>query len=108
MKTGTNTSTIIHVNRIDNIAYKKSAGRKRRAKICVNCESNKEGWCLKFSEWCGKVNYICLNIKNPYEYKPPKPKNNNVKDKKNKKAKKKAKKLSVQEIDRLARKYKIY
>jgi hypothetical protein len=53
---------------------KKDYQKKKRAKTCIGCESNQEGYCNKHKNWCGKVNYICLGIKNPYEYKPPKPK----------------------------------
>lgn len=107
MKTGVNTGTIIHVENspIMKKAYKKSTSRQKRAKICIDCKSNKEGYCSKHNNWCGKVNYICLGIKNPYEYKAPKPVQ---KDKKNKKAQKKANKLSAKQIDSLAKRYKIY
>lgn len=87
MKTGTNTGTIIHMENSPIIkkANKKSASRGKRAKICIECKSNKEGYCSKHNNWCGKVNYICLGIKNPYEYKVPK---SNKKDPRTKKAKK--------------------
>jgi hypothetical protein len=48
---------------------KKDSEKKKRAKVCIGCESNQEGYCIKHKSWCGKVNYICLGIKNPYEYK---------------------------------------
>lgn len=74
MKTGVNTGTIIHVedSPIMKRAFKKSASRQKRAKVCIDCSSNKDGYCNKHKAWCGKVNYICLGIKNPYEYKIPK------------------------------------
>lgn len=56
------------------ITKKKDNQKIKRAKSCIDCESNQEGYCNKHKNWCGKVNYICLGIKNPYEYKPPKPK----------------------------------
>lgn len=43
----------------------------KRAKICISCKDNNEGFCMKHKEWCYKVNYICLGIKNPYEYIMP-------------------------------------
>lgn len=46
--------------------------KKKRSKICINCESNKEGYCSKHKAWCNKVNYICLGVRNPEEYKIPK------------------------------------
>lgn len=74
MKTGVTTSVIIHANdkKRKEIQIKKSNARSKRAKICVDCESNEEGFCKKHNAWCGRVNYICLGIKNPYEYKIPK------------------------------------
>lgn len=49
----------------------KSSKRQKRAAICINCNYNNEGYCNKHSAWCGRVNYICLGIKDPYEYKMP-------------------------------------
>lgn len=46
---------------------KKDIQKKKRAKNCINCEDNKEGYCNKHKNWCGKVNYICLGVSNPYE-----------------------------------------
>lgn len=51
---------------------KKDNQKLKRAKVCIDCEKNNEGFCNKYREWCFKVNYICLGIKNPYEYKMPK------------------------------------
>lgn len=87
-KTGTSMGRIIITSKaIDKrkIQIKKSKERKERAKICLNCKSNEEGFCKKYSSWCGRVNYICLGIKNPYEYKMPQ--SNNKNSKKNKKKK---------------------
>lgn len=53
------------------IMKKKDKQKTDRAKVCIGCESNREGYCLKHTEWCFKVNYICLKVKNPYEYKIP-------------------------------------
>lgn len=54
---------------------KKDAQKKKRAKVCIDCESNQEGYCIKHKAWCGKVNYICLGIKNPrYKNSESKPK----------------------------------
>lgn len=107
MKTGVNTGTIIHVedSPIMKRAFKKSELRQKRAKVCIDCSSNEDGYCKKHNGWCGRVNYICLGIKNPYEYKPPKAVK---KDRKNKKAQKKVNKLSTKQIDNLAKRYKIY
>nr|DAE48195.1 MAG TPA: hypothetical protein [Caudoviricetes sp.] len=88
MKTGVNTGTIIHVENTPIIkrANKKSVLRNKRAKICIDCKDNEEGFCKKHKGWCGRVNYICLGIKDPYEYKQLKL---DKKDRKNKKVKKK-------------------
>ena len=78
-KTGISMSNIIVTQKaIDKkkIQVKKSSERKKRATICIECDKNNEGYCTKHSAWCGKVNYICLGIKDPYEYKIPKAKNN--------------------------------
>lgn len=69
------------------IQYKKSSARNSRAKICIECEYNNEGYCSKHKAWCGRVNYICLGIKDPYEYKMPKSKTPVKKKKKKKKHK---------------------
>lgn len=77
MKTGTSMSTIIVTKKAEDkkiIEYKKAQARTNRAKICLECKDNADGWCNKHKSWCGRVNYICLDIKNPYEYKMPKPK----------------------------------
>lgn len=107
MKTGVNTGTIIHVENTPIIkkAHKKSALRQKRSKVCLDCSSNQEGYCKKHNGWCGRVNYICLGIKDPYEHKQHKPIKS---DKKNKKAQKKANKLSAKQIEKLAKRYKIY
>ena len=71
-KTGTSMSSIIITKKaIDKkrIEVKKANARKERAAICLKCKYNNEGYCYKYKAWCGKVNYICLGIKNPYIYK---------------------------------------
>lgn len=107
MKTGVNTGTIIHVedSPIMKRAYEKSDLRQKRAKICIECLNNEEGYCKKHNGWCGRVNYICLGIKDPYEYKVPK---SLRKSKKYKKIQKKSKQLSAKQIDNLAKRYKMY
>ena len=93
MKTGVSMGTIIVTKKAKDkkiIQYKKSSARKKRATICIEYEHNNEGYCNRYSAWCGRVNYICLGIKDPYEYKIPK-----VKPKVKAKAKaKKRKKLN--------------
>lgn len=77
MKIGTSMGGVIVTKKaIDKrrIELKKSNARKKRATICIECEHNNEGYCNKHLSWCGRVNYICLGIKNPYEYKIPKAK----------------------------------
>jgi hypothetical protein len=78
MKTGTSMGgKIIRTRRSKKnyaVIQKKNSQKIKRAKICIECESNTEGYCNKHKEWCFKVNYICLGAKNPYEYKPPKTK----------------------------------
>lgn len=46
---------------------KKDNQKKKRSQICIDCKDNKEGYCNKHKNWCGKVNYICLGVKDPYE-----------------------------------------
>lgn len=87
-KTGTSMSNVVVTKKaIDKkkIEIKKSNERKKRAAICLECQSNKEGYCEKYSAWCGRVNYICLGINDPYEYKIKKAKKNNSKKKHTKK-----------------------
>lgn len=89
MKTGVSMSTIIVTKKAKEkrlIQLKKSSARKKRATICIKCKHNNEGYCDRYSAWCGRVNYICLGIKDPYEYRIPKAK---TKAKTNKKRKKK-------------------
>ncbi|MGL5767611.1 MAG: hypothetical protein ACRCX8_18415 [Sarcina sp.] len=40
--------------------------KKKNAKICQKCESNKEGYCEKHKAWCNKVNYICNGFDSHY------------------------------------------
>jgi len=56
---------------------KKDYLKRKRAKICLNCSSNKDGYCFKYKNWCSRVNYICLDIPDPEGYKFPKKKNYN-------------------------------
>lgn len=69
MKTGTNTGIIINTRdkKHYSITKKKDEEKKKRAKICIECEFNEEGWCKKHKNWGYKVNYICLGVKDPYE-----------------------------------------
>lgn len=90
MKTGTSMGSITVTKKAKDariIKYKKAQARTNRAEICLECKDNAEGWCNKHKAWCGRVNYICLGIKDPYEYKVPKLKLNNKN--KNSKVKKK-------------------
>ena len=43
--------------------------KKQNAKICLECKSNKEGYCNKHKGWCGKVNYICNGYDQSYSDK---------------------------------------
>ena len=43
--------------------------KKKNAKVCVKCESNKEGFCEKHKGWCNKVNYICNGFEMSYQEK---------------------------------------
>lgn len=43
--------------------------KKRNAKVCIDCESNKEGYCNKFNAWCSKVNYRCNGYEMSYDEK---------------------------------------
>lgn len=90
MKTGVSMGGIVitkkAIDKQKNL-IKKSNERKKRAKICIECECNNEGYCSRYTDWCGKVNYICLGIKNPYEITSFN-KNTKKKKKKNKSKKK--------------------
>lgn len=68
---------------------KKDTQKKKRSKICIDCENNNEGFCKKHKNWCGKVNYICLGINNPYK---------NI-SKSNKNKKKKRNKQKPKQVD---------
>ena len=43
--------------------------KKKNSKVCLNCESNKEGYCDKYKGWCGKVNYHCNGFEMSYQEK---------------------------------------
>ncbi|MCC0728922.1 hypothetical protein [Clostridioides sp. ZZV14-6044] len=87
--TGVNTGTIIHTRtkKTKQWINKKDSKKRKRAKICVDCKDNKEGFCNKYNSWCHGVNYICAGTENPYECKVSN-KHNNSKTKKNDKKKK--------------------
>ena len=50
--------------------------KKKNAKVCLKCESNKEGFCEKHKGWCNKVNYICNGFEMSYQEKIQQNKNN--------------------------------
>lgn len=86
-KTGTSMSNIIVTKKASTkkrIEKEKSNLREKRAGICISCKWNKDGYCKKYKSWCGRVNYICLKIKNPYATRPLRS-NLNIKDKRYKK-----------------------
>lgn len=71
--------------------------KKRNAKVCIDCESNKEGYWNKFNGWCSKVNYRCNGYEKSYDEKLQQERlkhksNQENKLKQKKKSKKKAKK----------------
>lgn len=70
-KTGVNTSTIIDIRSGEHYAIMKNKDTKKikRAKTCVDCKDNNDGYCSKHKGWCNSVNYICNGVKDPYEYK---------------------------------------
>lgn len=40
--------------------YPKSDLKKRKkAKICISCDFNQEGYCSKYKRWCNTVNDLC-------------------------------------------------
>ena len=80
------------IRRIDNI-------KKRNAKVCLNCESNKEGFCDKHKGWCNKVNYICNGFEMSYQDKINKSRSKKNTNKKNKKNTNKAKKKVDKRLD---------
>ena len=50
--------------------YKKVATKKKLAEVCLECESNQEGFCNKYKGWCSKVNYRCNGYEMSFsEYK---------------------------------------
>ena len=90
MKTGVSMgSNIINTRSKKHYAImnKKDKQKIERAKVCIGCQSNKNSFCSKHRESCFLVNYKCLGIKNPYEYKIPKDNLSNI-PKKSKKIKK--------------------
>lgn len=107
-KTGTSMSSIVITKKaIDKI--KKSEEKNKRAKICIDCRCNQNGYCLEHSAMCYRVNYICLGIKDPYEYKMPKAKTSVKKKKKKNETYKKNNKFSKKnnkEFNKLMEKYK--
>lgn len=84
MKTGVSTSIIVKTRDEKHYAImkKKDTEKKNRAKICISCDNNSDGFCSKHKEWCVKTNWICLGIKNPYEYKMPPSKKKKISKKK--------------------------
>lgn len=84
LKTGTSMSMIINTRRKKDKEYfqRRYIENKKRAKICLECESNKEGFCKKHTEWCNMVNWICLGIDNPYRFTTSKPKKKHEKTRK--------------------------
>lgn len=86
---GVNTGTIIHTRtkKTQQLINKKDSQKRKRAKNCINCKYNKEGFCNKYNSWCHGVNYICAGTENPYECKVSN-KNNKSKPKRNNKKKK--------------------
>lgn len=38
---------------------KNAEARKKRAKKCIDCIHNNEGWCTKQKTWCGRCNKNC-------------------------------------------------
>ena len=55
-------STSVILNKED--YYNKANLKKKKAKVCLNCEFNKEGWCEKHKDWCRKVNSSCIKHSN--------------------------------------------
>ena len=85
MKTGTSMSSIINTRSKEHYAImkKKDTQKRKRAKVCIDCKNNNDGFCNKHKNWCGKVNYICIEgAKNPYEPKKLPPIQNKAKSKK--------------------------
>lgn len=71
--------------------------KKKNAKICLNCQDNKEGYCNKYKGWCNKVNYQCNGFDRHYQEHLTKQKEDAQKSKASKKPiKNKAKKKKVQ------------
>lgn len=77
------------IRHIDNV-------KKKNAKVCLKCESNKDGFCEKHKGWCNKVNYICNGFEMSYQEKIQQ---NKIK-KETKKSNKKSKKQKVKKINR--------
>lgn len=74
------------IRHIDNV-------KKKNAKVCLECENNKEGFCDKFKGWCNKVNYKCNGFEMSYQDKINKSRSN-------KKPKKKPKKNTNKKVDK--------
>ncbi|MCB2361977.1 hypothetical protein [Clostridium estertheticum] len=67
MKTGTSmVITTRSKQHYENMRKKNSqlnSQKKKRAKICIGCENNKEGFCFKHKSWCYSVNSSCSGVK---------------------------------------------
>lgn len=90
-KAGVNTSTIINTRGGEHYAImkKNDTKKKNRAKTCIDCKDNNEGYCNKHKDWGNKVNYICNGVKDPYAYKLPPKTKQKFKKKKSKRKKSK-------------------
>jgi len=56
--TGVNTGTVIRTKtkKARVIEYNKQRKKIKRAKKCISCTYNKEGFCTTQKEWCSLVN----------------------------------------------------
>lgn len=85
-------NVIIHTRtaKVKKYEKKKNSLKEKRAKQCIDCESNKEGFCNKHLKWCSVARLQCEEctetVKDYYWNGSLR-----VNDKKNKKKKNKAK-----------------
>lgn len=96
-KTGVNESTIIDIRSENHhkIVKEVDTNKKKRAKTCIECKDNKEGYCFKYKGWCNSVNYICNIFKDSHEHRPLPKNKNKLKKTKSKLSRKANKEMNI-------------
>lgn len=55
--------TIVHTRdskKHHEFIMKKEHVKRKRAKVCISCENNEDGFCSKHGAWCSIVNLKCI------------------------------------------------